>query len=126
MDIFLQKGTNLTVDTELGYSILSYNVGETLVTQSIVIQPKKQFLFWQKKLDAALDSGRISQSIYDIITTEQDESRQVYEISSDLAIEKQFLIDLADRHTITITPSDNAAKITKTIINAGYQIVKKI
>ena len=125
--LYLKIGTDLTVNTELGYSLLGFNVAVTLVTQSIVIQPEKPFLYYNTRLLSALDSGTISQSIYDTIITNQDETRQVVEINGDLEINSQLLVDLVNKNNIPdIETGGTAAQIVESIITAGYVIVNKI
>ncbi|MCW8965683.1 MAG: hypothetical protein OQK82_03215 [Candidatus Pacearchaeota archaeon] len=126
-DIFLQIGTNLTVNPNLGFSLLGFNVGVTHVTQDIVIQAEKQFLYYNNRLLSALNSGVISQSVYDIITINQGEARQIYEINNNLDINKQSLIDLVEENYIqNVEIGGTAAQIIEDIINEGYQIIKKI
>lgn len=126
--LYLEKGTNLTVNPPIGYSLLGFNVGVTQVTQSIVIQPKEDFLYYNKRFLKALNAGIISQSIYDTIIELQNGTRQLYQISGNLNIEKQSLIALVKDHTVqnVNTATGTTAEIIEDIILAGYQIVKKI
>lgn len=126
--LFLEGGTDLTVNPQIGYSLLSFNEGATQVTQSIVIEAKKNFLYWNKRFLKALNSGIIPQSIYNIIIELQGDDRQLSQIEDNLNIEKQLLIDLVNSSQIpnVNTESGTAAEIIKDIILEGYQIVKKI
>jgi len=85
-NLYFLKGTDDLIDTDLGYCLLNHNIGVTQVTASIVIQPEKPFLYAQKRLTAALDSGVISQTIYDDIVNNQDETRQLFEIDGNVDI----------------------------------------
>ena len=100
----------------------------TQVTQSIVIEAEKQFLYYNKRLQASLDNGTISQSIYDIIITNQDTSRQAWEIEENLSIDKQLLIYLVEEHQIqnVDTGGGTAAKIVEDVEDEGYLFIKKI
>jgi hypothetical protein len=127
-DLYLQAGTESTVNPPLGFGLLGHNVGVTQVTESIIIQAEKQFTYYNKTFTTALDSGVISQSLYDDIVGNQDESRQVYEIESNLIIGKQLLIDLVNKHNIqnVDTAGGTAAEIVEDIINEGLMIVKRV
>jgi len=125
--LFLQIGNSDTVDAELGYSLLGVNVGVTQVTQSIVIQPERPFLYYNARLSNALDSGVISQEVYDLIISEQDESRNVAEINDNLDIDKQLLVDLVVNNNIeNVETGGTSAQIVEDVINEGYVFVNKI
>ena len=98
--LYLQLGTYLTVNPPIGFSLLNHNVAVTQVTQDLIIQAEKQFLYYNSRFLNALNSGVISQFIYDTIIDNQNEARQVYEIDSNLAIDKQLLIDLVEKNNI--------------------------
>lgn len=125
--LYLEKGTDLTVNPPLGYSLLSFNFAVTQITQQLVIQPYRDFLYYNKRFLAALNSGVISQTIYDDIINNQDNLRQLYEINNNLILDKQLLIDLVNDHAVqnVNTATGTAAEITEDIILEGYQIIKK-
>jgi len=125
MDLYFQKGTNLTVDPPLGYSLIE-NSGD-VVAQSIVIQPEKPYLYHNKRFLNALNSGSISQSLYDEIIDNQSEGRQVWEISSDIDVDKNTVLSLVENYGISNVEEDGTiSEIIEDIINEGYQIIKKI
>jgi len=125
MDLYFQKGTNLTVDPPLGYSLIE-NSGD-VVAQSIVIQPEKPYLYYNKRFLNALNSGAISQSLYDEIIDNQSEGRQVWEISSDIDVDKNTVLSLVENYGISNVEEDGTiSEIIEDIINEGYQIIKKI
>jgi len=125
--LYLESGTTSPVTPPLSYSLLGFNVGVTQVTQSIVIDAEKPFLYYNKRFLSALNSGLISQAIYDNIINNQNEARQLFEIESNLDINKQLLIDLVDKFLIpNVNSGGTAAEIVEDIINEGYQIIKKI
>lgn len=123
--LYIQKGTDLTVNPPLGFGLLGFDSG--LVTLSIVIQKEKQFNYYNKRFETALNNGVISQDVYDAIIENQDEARQVYVFNTDLDIEKENLLNLVDNYKIpNVDPDGTAAEIVEDIINEGYQIVNKI
>lgn len=126
-NLYFLKGTNDTLDTPLGYCFLNHNVGVTQVTASIVIQIEKPFLYAQKRINAALSSGAITQYIYDTIVNNQDATRQLYEIDSNIAIDKTLLLELVSYYGIlNVDTGGTVAEIVQDIILEGYSIIKKI
>ncbi len=126
-DLYLQKGDNTNVDPNLGFALLSVNGAVTEINEDIVIQPEQPFLYYNLRFDAALNSGVITQAVYEAIIGNQNEARQLFEINTNVSVEKQELLDLVDRHTIqNVNAGGTAAEIVEDIINEGYQIVKKI
>lgn len=126
-DIYFQRGTADNVDAPLGYMLLGVNVGVTLVTGSIVIQPEQDFSYYNKRFTKALNNGTISQSVYNTIINNQNSSRQVFEIESDLTIDKDELLQLVDLYGIqNVDSGGTIAEIVEDIINETIQIVKKI
>lgn len=126
-NLYFLKGTDDTLDTPLGYCFLNHNVGVTQVTASIVIQAEKPFLYAQKRLSKALSSRIITQAIYDIIVDNQDENRQLYEINSNIDIDKTLLLELVNFYGISnVDSGGTAAQIVQDIILEGYSIIKKI
>jgi len=125
--LYLENGTESTVNPELGYSLLNVNVGVTQIIQNIIIQIEKPFGYYNKRFLKALNSGVISQSIYDDITNNQNETRQVFEIEPNLLLDIQLLIDLVNEHSINnVNIGGTAPEIVKDIIAEGLQIIKKI
>ena len=126
-NLYFLKGTDDTLDTPLGYCFLNHNVGVTQVTASIVIQIEKPFLYAQKRLNAALVSGAITQAIYDIIVNNQGGTRQLYEIGGDVEIDETLLLELVSYYGISnVDTGGTAAEIVQDIILEGYSIIKKI
>lgn len=126
--LFLQSGSDADINPELGFSILGHNVAVTQVTQDIIIQIEKNFIYYNARFQTALDNGTISQTLFNTIKDNQDDSRQVFEIESNLSINKQLLIDLVIEHQIpnVDTGAGTAAEIIEDVIAEGYVFIKKI
>lgn len=123
--IYLQRGDDLTVNPTLGFGLLGFGGGN--VSISLVIQAEKPFLYYNKRLLNALNSGSISQAVYQAIINEQNEARQVYLFDANIDIDKQTLIDLARNYNVpNIDEGGTAAEIVEDIILENYQIVKKV
>jgi hypothetical protein len=127
MDIYFQYGTTGEVDPPLGFGLLSHNLAVTEINIDIVIQAEKNFGYYNKRFTQALNTGVISQSIYDAITENQNEARQIYQLETNINLDKQILIDLLDGSGIpNVETGGTAAQIVEDILLEGYQIVKKI
>lgn len=125
MDMFFEKGNSDTVTPAIGYSLLGHAL--TKVTQSIVILPEKNFGYYNKRFQSYLDSGVISLTVYNAIINNQNEARQVYELSSDIDIDKDTLVSLVEKYGISnVVIEGTTAEIVEDIINEGYQVIKKI
>ena len=127
-DLYIQLGTDADIELPLGDSFLSFNVGVTQVTQAIVIDAEKNFLYYNPRFLAALNNGTITQVVYDAIIDNQDTMRQTYTIETNLQIEKQLLIDLVLQNNIpnVDTGGGTAAEIVEDVQNEGYLFIKKI
>ena len=126
--LYIQQGTEADIQIDLGYSFLSFNVGVTQVTQDIVIEAERNFLYYNPRFLAALNNGTITQVVYDAIIDNQDTLRQIYAIETNLQIQKQLLIDLVLEHQIpnVDTGGGTAAEIVEDVQNEGYLFIKKI
>ena len=123
--LYIQKSSVDDITTPLGYVILT--VAEEQVSETLIVMPKRPFGYWNKRFLKALNEGVISQTIYDTIINNQNETRQLIQILSDTLIDKQILVDLATTQRVpNINPEETKAVIMQQIINEGYQIVKKI
>ena len=125
MDLFFQNGTTETIDPPLGYSFVGFD--GALITESIAIKIEKQFPYYNKRFLKALNSGQISQTLYDAIIDNQNEARQVYELNSDIDLDKGTILTLVEDYGIdNVNNEGTIAEIVEDIINEGYQIIKKI
>jgi hypothetical protein len=124
----LQLGTDADIVLLLGDSFLSFNVGVTQVTQNIVIEAERPFLYYNTRFLTALNNGTITQVVYNAIIDNQDTMRQTYTIETNLQIEKQLLIDLVLQNNIpnVDTGGGTAAEIVEDVQNEGYLFIKKI
>lgn len=124
----LQLGTDADIVLLLGDSFLSFNVGVTQVTQNIVIEAERPFLYYNTRFLTALNNGTITQVVYNAIIDNQDTMRQTYTIETNLQIQKQLLIDLVLQNNIpnVDTGGGTAAEIVEDVQNEGYLFIKKI
>lgn len=124
--MYLQGGTKDEINIKLGFTLLGANVDNTQITQSIIIYPEKPFIYYNRRFLAALNSGVINQTVYDLIKTNQNETRQILEINNDLQILKTDLTDLVKRHNIQVDTEKQPAEIIADLNALNYQIIKKL
>lgn len=125
--LYLQFGDNTNVDPDLGYALLSLNGLITEINEDLIIQPEINAPYYNKTFTAALNSGTISQAEYDARIQNQGDARDIYEFNTNVTIQKQDLIDLANAHgLLNVDSGGTAPQILEDIINEGYQVVKKL
>ncbi len=128
MAIILELATESDIVLDLGYSFLSFNLAVTQVTQNLVIEAERNFLYYNKRFLTALNNGTITQVVYDAIIDNQDNLRQIYILDSNLIINKQLLINLVNTNNIPNVniATGTAAEIVEDVKNEGYLFIKKI
>ena len=125
--LYLQKGTSEKVTPPLGYCLLVASKDITAVNENIIIPKKQNNKAYEKGLLKRLNTGLISQTLYDAIKTNQSENRAVYLLNTGININKQNLINLVINHSVqNINIEGTAPQIVNEIIGAGYQIIKKL
>jgi hypothetical protein len=126
MSFKIKKQEIHKLSLDLGYSYLSANKEETKIDEYIVIEPKKNYSFWSKKLTTSLNTGVIRQSVYDVIINNENEARQAYLINENVSVAKSDLIDLIVKYGINDIEQENSLQIIKALNTRDYQIIKKI
>ncbi len=125
--LYLQKGTSEKVTPPLGFCLLTVDKEITAVNESIIIPKEQNNKAYNKGLLKRLNSGLISQKVYDTIKTEQGENRAIYLLNTSIDINKESLINLVKNHSVqNVDTRGTAASIIKGINTAGYQIIKKL
>lgn len=127
-NIYLEYNAFEDVKVPLGYVILGTNELVTQVTASIQIEPERPFLYWGKRLLSYLNSGVISQDVYDLIIELQNNELQWHEIESDYIFDKNLLSPLIERYLVNNVDFEGGtlAEIVEDINNEGYQIIIKL
>jgi hypothetical protein len=117
-----------TILPPLGYGILSYNEEETEVQENLIIAPFKNFPYFNKRYEKALNGGVISQLLYNTIIINQMEGQQIeifYNLN--IQIDKEVLMNLINHNTIqNINTELNTASIVKQLREQNFIIVKKL
>ena len=121
----VEKKSLATLTLDLGGSFLAPNLDTGFVEQKIIISPKLMYGYWSKKKIKALNSGAISQLIYDVITDNENEERQYYTISLDYSLNKAILLDLiAPLNLLFVETEGTAIQILQSLNDNEYQIIK--
>lgn len=112
----------------LGFGVLSHNEEETEVQENIVIAPFKNYPYFNKRYLNALNSGVISQAVYNFIIVNQVEEQQVNLIYTDsLQIDKNEVLTLITKNQIQGIQTDaNTPSIIKQLKEQDFIIVKKL
>lgn len=112
----------------LGYGVLSYNEEETEVQENLIIAPFKNFPYFNKRYEKALNTGLISQLLYNTIINNQIEGQQVelfYSLNAQ--IDKDQLIAIINQNRIEgINTELNTVSIVKQLREQNFIIVKKL
>jgi hypothetical protein len=124
--MYLQGGNKDEININLGFTLLGANVDNTQITQSIIIGREKPFIYYNRRFLAALNSGLINQTVYDLIKTNQNDTRQILEINNDLQILKTDLTGLVKRHNIEVDTDKTGPEIIADLNALNYQIIKKL
>jgi len=112
----------------LGFGVLSHNEEETEVQEKVIIAPFKNYPYFNKRYLNALNSGVISQSLYDFIIANQVEEQAKELIYTDsLAVNKNDILALIEKNNIQgIQTNTDTPSIIKQLKEQNLIIVKKL
>jgi hypothetical protein len=116
-----------TEDLELilGQSFIFPNIETGLIEEKIIINPKKEYGFWAKRLLKALNKGLITQFVYDVIKDNENEERQFYTISLNLDLSKEYFLSIIEPFNFEfINKEETTINILKLLNDNGYQVIK--
>jgi len=112
----------------LGFGILSHNEEETEVQEKIIIAPFKNYPYFNKRYLNALNSGVISQSLYNFIISNQV-AEQIKELTytDSLVVDKNEILYLIEKNNIQGIQTDaDTPTIIKQLKEQNLIIVKKL
>lgn len=125
--LYLQKGTTEKITPPLGFCFLATGRDASAVNETIVISKQQNNKAYNKGLLKRLNSGSISQRVYNAIKTNQGENRAVYLLNTGIGIDRQSLVTIVQNHSLqNIDIEGTAAEIIQGVTAAGYQIIKKL
>ena len=112
----------------LGFGVLSHNEEETEAQEKVIIAPFKNYPYFNKRYLNALNSGVISQSVYNFIIANQVEEQQINLLYTDsLQIDKNDILALIEKNKIQgIQTNTDTPSIIKQLKEQNLIIVKKL
>lgn len=112
----------------LGFGVLSHDEEETEVQEKIVITPFKNYPYFNKRYLNALNSGVISQSLYNFIISNQvEEQAKELTYTDSLAVNKNDILALIEKNNIQgIQTNTDTPSIIKQLKEQNLIIVKKL
>ena len=126
MSYSIIKNSLDTLILPLGSSFLHPNTETSLIEEKLIITPKKEYGFWSRKLLKALNSGLITQLVYDAIKDNENEEKQYYTISLAVALSNSVLLSIIEPFRFEfINTEETALNILKVLNENGYQLIKK-
>lgn len=125
--MYLQYSTKADLLLNLGSCFYTPNSDETAIEKTLIINPKPNFGYHAKNLLKALNSGVISQEVYNIITENENETRQYYALDSNFALDKTILINLINSFGLLGYDTTGDALSILLQLNANnYQLISNI
>jgi len=124
--MYIIKGRIENIKHDLGFCVIDVDQETSQLDASIIVLPEKPFLYWNKRYEKALNSGVISQYIYDTIITQQNENKQVIKVFFDVEINQDELISLIKFHNLDVNIEQDIFNIVLEMKNKNYNIIKSI
>ena len=124
--MYIIKGRIENITHDLGCCVIDVDQETSQLDASIIVLPEKPFLYWNKRYQKALNSGVISQYIYDTIITQQNENKQVIKVFFDVEINQDELISLIKFHNLDVNIEQDIFNIVLEMKNKNYNIIKSI
>lgn len=124
--MYIIKGRIKNIKHDLGFCVVEVDQETSQLDASIIVLPEKPFLYWNKRYEKALNSGVISQYIYDTIITQQNENKQAIKVFFDIQINQDELISLIKFHNLDVNIEQDLYNIVLEMKNKDYHIIKSI
>ena len=125
MNLQLSSKEDLCLD--LGFCCFLPNIEGLSVDKTLIINKKLNFGYWSKKLLSALNTGLISQSVYDVIKANENENKQYYTLEQGFNLDKNVLIDLINKlGLLNIVTLGDSFSILVQLNELNYQLISKI
>lgn len=124
--MYIIKGRIQNIKHDLGFCVVDVDLETSQLDASIIVLAEKPFLYWNKRYEKALNSGVISQYIYDTIITQQNENKQAIKVFFDIQINQDELISLIKFHNLDVNIEQDLYNIVLEMKNKDYHIIKSI
>lgn len=124
--MFLIKENKEKIKLKPGYSILSGDIETGKLKKYLVIEQKKKFKYYEKRLNTFVNSGAIKPEIYNTIKREQTEEKKLYLLNDNYEVNKTEIINILNKYRFTnINIKADTAQILNDLENLGYLLIIK-
>jgi hypothetical protein len=121
--MYIQKGNKTEILPPLGFGFLDISADGTEIIQLLKVDFKKDCKYYSNLQLNALNSGLISQTIYNGIKENESEKTAIIQVGT-ATIEKSELTAIIPEN-LQINLDLKTKEIIQGVINAGYQIITK-
>ncbi|OED34298.1 hypothetical protein AB832_08035 [Flavobacteriaceae bacterium (ex Bugula neritina AB1)] len=121
MHVLKRPKDQLTHD--IGYCFL--NVVDSIIVKSIILQPFKNYNYYKKRLTRALNTGLITQQVFNLYNNPERINKVIHDIST-IELEKSTLLDLIESKQIALELNGEASDILTILNENNYQIIAKL
>ena len=122
--MYIQKGNKSDILPPLGFGFLDLSDDGAEIIQLLKVDFKKDCKYYSNLQLNALNSGLISQTIYNGIKQNEGEKTAIIQVGT-TTIEKSKLTAIIPA-ILQIDLEQKTKEIIQGVINAGYQIITKI
>jgi hypothetical protein len=124
--MFLIKENKEKIKLKPGYSILTGDIETGKLKKYLVIEQKKKFKYYEKRLNTFVNSGAIKPEIYNTIKKEQTEEKKLYLLNDNYEVNKTEIINILNKYRFTnINIKADTAQILNDLENLGYLLIIK-
>lgn len=124
--MYIIKGRIQNIKHDLGFCVIEVDQETSQLDASIIVLAEKPFLYWNKRYEKALNSGVISQYIYDTIITQQNENKQAIRVFFNIQINQDELISLIKFHNLDVNIEQDLYNTVLEMKDKDYHIIKSI
>lgn len=124
--MFLIKENKEKIKLKPGYSILTGDIETGKLKKYLVIEQKKNFKYYEKRLNSFVNSGAIKPEIYNTIKKEQTEEKKLYLLNDNYEVNKTEIINILNKYRFTnINIKADTAQILNDLEILGYLLIIK-
>lgn len=124
--MFLIKENKEKIKLKPGYSILTGDIETGKLKKYLVIEQKKKFKYYEKRLNTFVNSGAIKPEIYNTIKKEQTDEKKLYLLNDNYEVNKTEIINILNKYRFTnINIKADTAQILNDLENLGYLLIIK-
>lgn len=123
----IKKGLIEDIRLNLNQSYLLANTDLNQIDENVIIPPLKNYGYYTKRLLRWLNTGFITQPVYNAAIANESGLNEYLTIDSNLSISKTDLVNLIEEKDIAeIDTSGDSLQILSSLNENGYQVIKNI